>query len=106
MVNKGGGNKAVNKKSNVSKVVVSKQVSKETRILEPVRKVWCSAKPLFLGVGANYKGYPKWVRKTTVRSLVRTQSAISGCVLSGLAWCRLVRNDATKCDSPAATAVQ
>lgn len=52
-VNKALVNRSVNKKSSVSKLGVSKQVSTETHILEPVRKVWCAAwyarNPLFLG---------------------------------------------------------
>lgn len=58
-VNKALVNRQVNKKSCVSKLGVSNEVSTETHILEPVRKVWCAgkcaAKLHFLEVDADCK---------------------------------------------------
>lgn len=73
----------------VSKLGVSKLVSTETRTFEPVRKVWCAgwcaAKLHFLGVDADCKGGVE----VGTQDPVRTESAISECVL-WLAWCWLV----------------
>lgn len=69
MVNKGGVNKAVNKKSRVSKTLVSKQVSTETSILSS-------------GIQGRY---PHWYPRnrplqtgaqSAVRKLVRSESGM------------------------------